>query len=418
MTKRKKKLVKTPDNPNTNPYHGTKSMPQAPIIVQDSPSSGEFEKKDLDILKNDYEELKNEIKLIKENLISNAMKEAEQTQKLIKSCNELQNRIDNHDNNKTLNKLGESLVKSLRSHFESLIPLSSGLYKPDGKSVVTYEIAHESTHLLEFFLHHMPKLTEVTGKVSHVVSELVPFLGMGVKLLELWNAHHLIHQAEHAVKSIKGYSDNERTAIYKYVINSALLALASSIKDGAPTKHKGANLYRKAGDSLNQWHVLLFAESISESLHMDTVDDIHALASHWAASLIKQFEPKQEMTIPQDTLEIINEQWPDSYRSMTKHTSDVMEQARILLDDYTKGGSAFWRTIYGHWNRHYIEEVTETIKKIDDGKINNLDALMARFKKKVTIENESGSLSRRLGFLAHNAKEIKSQELKDVNLSL
>jgi len=99
------------------------------------------------------------------------------------------------------------------------------------------------------------------------------------------------------------------------------------------------------------------------------------------------------------TLQIARHQWPESYLEfITGDTISELQQARKILNDYTKGDSAFWRFIYGHWERHHIEVVARLVRQIDDGLITNMEDLSYELGQ-IKLINEVGSLARRFSFL-------------------
>lgn len=102
-------------------------------------------------------------------------------------------------------------------------------------------------------------------------------------------------------------------------------------------------------------------------------------------------------------------QWPAHYQTLTCNATTVMNKARVLLADYTKDNSAFWRFLTGHWNRHHIKEVSEIVMSIEKGLINNLTDLFYELDK-VDKSNEAGSLSRRFSFLLQSAWQLEGDE--------
>lgn len=77
-----------------------------------------------------------------------------------------------------------------------------------------------------------------------------------------------------------------------------------------------------------------------------------------------------------------------------------MQQARKLLDDYTKGNSGFLRFLSGHWNRTHVKEVAKIVYFIDKGLITSPNELLRELDR-IEMRNEVGSLNRRLSFLKH-----------------
>ena len=92
--------------------------------------------------------------------------------------------------------------------------------------------------------------------------------------------------------------------------------------------------------------------------------------------------------------------WPESYLTLTEGAKDTVQGVRAILDDYTKGGSAFWRFVYGHWNRHHADEVTRLMHYIDKGLITEGEDLDYELEQ-IPLSKAAGSLARRFCFLSH-----------------
>lgn len=88
---------------------------------------------------------------------------------------------------------------------------------------------------------------------------------------------------------------------------------------------------------------------------------------------------------------------PASYTSMCRHTSSL-ENARELLNDYTKANSVVSRLIHGHWNRNHVDEVNAIVKDIDNREIKDMFELSARLAS-IPLHNPKGSLARRIEFI-------------------
>ncbi|MCL9685527.1 DUF5617 domain-containing protein [Legionella maioricensis] len=91
--------------------------------------------------------------------------------------------------------------------------------------------------------------------------------------------------------------------------------------------------------------------------------------------------------------------YPDSYEELTVHCVDIMQKARTILDDYTKGDSRFWRTVYFHWNRHNTAEVAQIVTRIDQGLITNINDVLSELNL-IEKSNDIGSLAKRISFMA------------------
>lgn len=95
---------------------------------------------------------------------------------------------------------------------------------------------------------------------------------------------------------------------------------------------------------------------------------------------------------------IANRTWPLSYRALASKSSDVLMQARTILDDYTKGDSATRRFFYGHWNRHHAKEVAKIVQSIDKRRITNVQDVLSELEL-IDVLNPAGSLTKRVAFL-------------------
>ncbi|KTD32016.1 DUF5617 domain-containing protein [Legionella israelensis] len=110
--------------------------------------------------------------------------------------------------------------------------------------------------------------------------------------------------------------------------------------------------------------------------------------------------------------EVSNQTFPLSYEKLYQRGQNSLDSARQLLVDYTKNDSSFLRLLHGHWNdRHYVKEVNELVKKIDDMQITTLDDLISAFDNiQANSEHTSDPLFRRIQFIKnHREEEQKSQ---------
>jgi Leucine-rich repeat (LRR) protein len=112
---------------------------------------------------------------------------------------------------------------------------------------------------------------------------------------------------------------------------------------------------------------------------------------------------------------IAKKTFPNSYEALTAETRDILQQARILLNDYTKDNSSQRRFFHGHWNRHYVKEVAKLVHAIDKGLITNLDNLLSEFDR-INMPYETGSLGRRLAFLCEKASSKQTRDAEDNNV--
>lgn len=110
--------------------------------------------------------------------------------------------------------------------------------------------------------------------------------------------------------------------------------------------------------------------------------------------------------------------WPESYYKLAAEgLGNFMAIAKCVLDDYTKGGSAFKRALMLHWNRHYIGEVTAIVKKITNTvdkkvglKYHHTDELMSDLAR-IEITTPKGSLARRYAFLSHHRSLLAPRDV-------
>ena len=106
--------------------------------------------------------------------------------------------------------------------------------------------------------------------------------------------------------------------------------------------------------------------------------------------------------------------WPVSYSRITREgatNNNIMKVAETLLDDYTKGNSCSLRFFSGHWNRHYVGQVGAIVLKIQQKNVPEwqktpLDTEILTLIKNIKIENQCGSLARRISFIEHKNCEV------------
>jgi len=109
-------------------------------------------------------------------------------------------------------------------------------------------------------------------------------------------------------------------------------------------------------------------------------------------------------------MQIAKRRWPQSYWKLIRETPNTMQQARVILEDYTKGDSALRRFVSGHWNRHHIGEVTRLVHYINQGLITSMEDLIYEIEQ-IKTPNTTGSLARRFSFLAHKESKPRSHYL-------
>lgn len=93
----------------------------------------------------------------------------------------------------------------------------------------------------------------------------------------------------------------------------------------------------------------------------------------------------------------LSQKYPYSYCRMwqsVRPQAMLADRIRVLLNDYTKGGSAWSRFLHGHWNRHHCQQVDKLIEDSYqwDGKtlFTELDKIKRR---------PGGSLDRRIAMI-------------------
>lgn len=100
-------------------------------------------------------------------------------------------------------------------------------------------------------------------------------------------------------------------------------------------------------------------------------------------------------------------QWPSSYNQITQ-LPNALQQARSILDDYTKGDSPFWRFLFLHWARQNTDEVAKLVKHIDMGLITNITDLLHELDN-INKLNPVGSLAKRISFLTTKSAPLKNK---------
>ena len=96
--------------------------------------------------------------------------------------------------------------------------------------------------------------------------------------------------------------------------------------------------------------------------------------------------------------------WSNRYLPLrlVTQTQTPMQQARILLDDYTQGDSAFFRVIKGRWNRPCADEIAKIVQCIDHDLITSTIDLSAELEQ-LPVQNYGESLSSRISFISQIA---------------
>ena len=184
-----------------------------------------------------------------------------QTQRLILQVNAFQQSIQSHVNSHALTQLSMSLVGALRAHCNALIPLASGFYRPHASSASAVELGHAGGHVMSHGIHYIERLHH-----SVAVSMSIPIIGLAATVYDVWHEHHLLHEAEEAVRKLGIYSDNQRDAIYRYVVSRTILAFASSFE----------------GKALQQCHANILFEIFSCLPKLHACEAIDDLANNWS----------------------------------------------------------------------------------------------------------------------------------------
>lgn len=104
--------------------------------------------------------------------------------------------------------------------------------------------------------------------------------------------------------------------------------------------------------------------------------------------------------------------YPGSYKELTTHRVDLMQKVRAVLNDYTKGDSEFWRTVYFHWNRHHTAEVAQIVTLIDQGLITSISDVLAELNL-INKSNDIGSLAKRISFMENASLTPRNNEQRE-----
>ena len=125
---------------------------------------------------------------------------------------------------------------------------------------------------------------------------------------------------------------------------------------------------------------------------------------------LRQENPLSPMT------QIALRDWPQSFHNLTSGSTNIMHQARAILDDYTQANSPLWRFFYGYWNRHHIAEIVNLVRHIDRGLITNITDLLGELEL-IDKSNELGALAKSIHFLTtkslHTPQDDDSVDLEN-----
>jgi hypothetical protein len=113
-------------------------------------------------------------------------------------------------------------------------------------------------------------------------------------------------------------------------------------------------------------------------------------------------------------IQVAKRVWPESYWELTEHSDNKLQQARALLDDYTKSDSAVWRFLCGHWNRSYTQEANRLVYCLDSGLIEDEETLNQALEN-ISPKNPVGSLARRFCFLTYHQQRSQAIALTEEN---
>jgi len=116
-------------------------------------------------------------------------------------------------------------------------------------------------------------------------------------------------------------------------------------------------------------------------------------------------------------LHVARRQWPDRYRTLTADAQNRLQQAHILLNDYTKNDSTFSRFVSLRWDRHCIEDAVRLAYRIEKKLITSMEDFNYEAEQ-IKLTDEKGALAMRFSFLAYHPsmtekKQIAEQELGD-----
>lgn len=98
---------------------------------------------------------------------------------------------------------------------------------------------------------------------------------------------------------------------------------------------------------------------------------------------------------------------PASYLAIARRAETALALTTDMLRDYSKDGSWFWLTITLHWYRHHVAEVQEIVEKIQNETLTTSDDVISELNK-IGLENQAGSLARRLSFLTRQPQQLPS----------
>ncbi|KTD16887.1 DUF5617 domain-containing protein [Legionella jordanis] len=131
--------------------------------------------------------------------------------------------------------------------------------------------------------------------------------------------------------------------------------------------------------------------------------ELEELFSHLPASVQGVSLTDEKPISPEH--QIARRVWPHSYSNFIG--SADLKKAYFILKDYTKQGSFFLRFVHMHWNRHYSEQISALVRKIECEVITTLPQLLFELEQ-MDIENMGGSLSRRLAFLSYAPSDVEN----------
>jgi len=186
------------------------------------------------------------------------------------------------------------------------------------------------------------------------------------------------------------------------VLKDFIIALPKSIHsiEFIYNSDKTSNNYHNATDAKHLIDMFRYIKPTVSYLELNNLADLITEDTCLKQELLGHIPDTISKELPdQPSFELLKQEWPKSYVNMTQDkTSDKLQQAREILNDYTKGDSVLWRILCGHWNRHHVKDIARLIHYIDKGLISNIEELGEEFEQ-IQLMNETGSLARRYSFL-------------------
>jgi len=286
----------------------------------------------LNQLERQVEEQAREIKHTKTACAVSFVIETTQTQRLILHVNEFQHSIQSHPNSHALTQLATNLVGALRAHCNALIPLASGFYRPHTSSVAPVELGHASGHVATHGVHYISSLHHY----ANTISMGIPLLGLAATVYDVWHEHHAIHEAETAVRKLAIYSDNQREALYRYVVIGTILTFANSL-EGKYFQPYQAKMVFEIFSCLPKIHVCESIDDLAKNWREST---IHAIQQS-GVMMFSSAQPVKFTTYKKEQLSIA---W--KVQQIFLNTDETMVQKYLTLPIITSFLDDSHRRIY------------------------------------------------------------------------